>query len=159
MFAHGIGTLAVAMQLDDDMKYTADMRNCLFVPDLSCSLFSVKSVTADGTKSVSFGRNGFRIRDSTNRLIAMGSLNGGAYILNCTVRVPDVRQHCSESQPHDVAEGESNKASKINDCLVAGVSADLWHRRFGHLGEQNMIHLINSDRRGHDCFVSGDDLL
>ena len=86
--AHGIGTLAVTMQLDDDMKYTADMRNCLFVPDLSCSLLSVKSVTADGTKSVSFGRNGVRITDSTNRLIAMGSLNDGAYILNYTVRVP-----------------------------------------------------------------------
>ena len=46
VFAHGIGTLAVKLQFDDEMIHTADMRNCLFVPDLSCSLFSVKSVTA-----------------------------------------------------------------------------------------------------------------
>ena len=118
VFAHGIGTLAVTMQIDDDMKCTADMRNCLFVPDLSCSLFSVKSATADGTKTVSYGRNGVRITDSTNRLIAMGSLNDGPYILNCTVRVPSGRPHCSESQPHTVAEGESNEASKTNDFLL-----------------------------------------
>ena len=37
VFAHGMGTLAVTMQIDGDMKCTAGMRNCLFVPDLSCS--------------------------------------------------------------------------------------------------------------------------
>ena len=87
------------MQIDEDMKCTADMRNSLFVPDLSCSLFSIKSATADVTKSVSFGRNGVRITESTNMLIAMGSLNDGAYIINCTVRVPSGRPRCSESQP------------------------------------------------------------
>ena len=135
----------MTVQIDEDMKCTADMRNCIFVPDLSCSLFSIKSATADVTKSVSFGRNGVRITDSTNMLIAMGSLNDGAYILNCTVPVPSGRPRCSESQPHNVTEEESNAASKTNNCLVAGVLADVWHRRFGHLAEQNMIKLINSD--------------
>ena len=145
MFAHGIGTLAVTLHLDDKMKCTADMRNCLFVPDLSCSLFSVRSATADGTKSVSFGRNGVSITDYTNRLITTGSLTDGAYTLDCTVRVPRGSPQCSGNHAHNVAEGESNEASKANDCLVAGVSADVWHRRFGHLGEQNMRQLMNSE--------------
>ena len=94
MFAHGIGTLAVTLRLDDNMKCTADMRNCLFVPDLSCSLFSVRSATADGTKSVSFGRNGVRITVSTNRLITTGSLTDGVYTFNCTVEVHSVVEIC-----------------------------------------------------------------
>ena len=69
MFAHRINTLAVTLHLDDYMKCTADTRNCLFVPDLSCLLFSVRSATADGTKTVSFGRNVVRITDFTNRVI------------------------------------------------------------------------------------------
>ena len=61
------------------------------------------------------------------------------------VRVPSGSQQCSGNLPHDRAEGESNVASKTNACLVAGVSADLLHRRFGHMGEQNMKKLVNSD--------------
>ena len=127
VFAHGIGTLAVTLHLDDNMKCTADMRNCLFVPDLSCSLFSVRSATADGTKTVSFGRNGVRITDFTNRVITTGSLTDGVYTLKCTVRAPSGSPQCSGNLPHDRARGESNVASKTNACLVAGVSANLWH--------------------------------
>ena len=87
VFAHGIGTLAVILHLDDNMKSTVDMRNCLFVPDLSRSLFSVRSATADGTTMVSFGRNGVRITDSTNRLITTGSHTDVVYTVNCTVHV------------------------------------------------------------------------
>ena len=112
---------------------------------VACSLFSVNSTTADGTKSVSFVRNGARITDSTNRLLAMGSLKDGVYTFNCTVRVPSGSPQCSGNLPHSVAQGESNIASKTNDCLVTGVSADLWHRRFDHMGEQNMRKLMNSD--------------
>ena len=151
VFAHGNGTLAVTLSIDDTMTRTADMRNCLFVPDLSCSLFSVRFATADGTKSVSFGRNGVRITDSTNRLITTGSLTDGVYTLNCTVRVPSESPKCSGNLPPDRVEIESNVASKTNACLVAGVSADLWHRHFGHLGEQNMNKSVNSDlETGYD---------
>ena len=139
VFAHGIGTLAVTLQFDDDMNHTADMRNCLFVPDLSCSLFSVKSATADGTKMVTFGRNGAKITDLENRLLGVGSLKDGVYTLNCTVQAP------RGSQPVGLAEGESATVSSTNTCLAAGVSADTWHCRFGHLGEQNMTKLMNSD--------------
>ena len=145
VFAHGIGTLAVTLRLDDNMTCTADMRNCLFVPDLSCSLFSVRFATSGETKSVTFRRNGVRITDSSNRLITIGSLTDGDHTLNCSVRVPSGSPQCSGNLPHVRAEGESNVASKTNACLVAGVSADLWHRRFGHLGEQNMNKSVNSD--------------
>ena len=139
VFAHGIGTLAVKLQFDDEMIHTADMRSCLFVPDLSCSLFSVKSVTADGTKSVTFGRNGAKIIDCENRLLGMGSLKDGVYTFNCTVQAP-----CG-SQPVEFTEGDSSTASSTQQCLVAGISADTWHCRFGHLGKQNMTKLMNSD--------------
>ena len=138
LFAHGIGTLAVTLHLDNIMNCTADMQNCLFVPDMSCSLLSVRSATSDGTKSVSFGRNGVRITDFTNRVITTGSLTDGVYTLNCTVLAPNGSPQCSGNLPHDRAEGESNAASQTNACLVAGVSANLWHRRVGHMGEQNV---------------------
>ena len=121
------------------------MRNCISVPDLSWSLFSIRFATADGTKTVSFGRNVVRITDSAHMLITTGSLTDGVYILNCTVRVPSRSSQCSGNLPHDRAEGESNVASKTNACLVAGVSADLWHCRVGHMDEQNMKKLVNSD--------------
>ena len=145
VFAHGIGTLAVTLNLDDNMKYTADMRNCLFVPDLSCSLFTVSSATADGTKTVSFGRKVVRITDSTNRVITTGSLIDDVYTLNCIVRIPSGSQQGSGNLPYDCAEVESNAASKTNACLVAGVSANLWHRRVGHMGEQNVNKSVNVD--------------
>ena len=103
----------MTLHLDDTMKCTADMRNCLSVPYLSYSLFSVRSATADGTRLVIFGRNGVRITDSTNRLITTGSLTDGVYnINNCPVRVPSESPQCSGNLPHDRAEGESNVASK-----------------------------------------------
>ena len=145
VFAHGIGTLAVTLHLDDNMKCTADTRNCLFVPDVSCSSFSVRSATADGTKTVSFGRNGVRITDFTNRVITMGSLTDGVYTLNCTVRAPNGSPQCSGNLPHDRAEGEWNAASKTNACLVAVISANLWQRRVGHMGEQNVNKSVNVD--------------
>ena len=138
VFAHGIGTLAVKLQFDDEMIHTADMRSCLFVPDLSCSLFSVKYVTADGTKSVPFGRNGAKIIDCENRLLGMGSLKDGVYTLNCTVQAP-----CG-SQPVEFTERDSSTASSTQSCLVASISADTWHCQFGHLGKQNMTDLMNS---------------
>ena len=127
------------LQFDDEMIHTADMRSCLFVPDLSCSLFSVKSVTADGTKSVTFGRNGAKIIDCENRLLGIGSLKDGVYTLNCTVQAPCGRQAV------EFTEGDSSTASSTHNCLVAGISADTWHCRFGHLGKQNMTKLMNSD--------------
>ena len=145
LFAHGIGTLAVTLHLDDTMKCTADMRNCIFVPDLSCPLFSIRSATADGTKSLTFGRNGVRITDSTNREITKGSLTDSVYTLNCTVRAPSGSPQCSGNLPHDRAEEESNAASKTNACLVPGVSANLCHRRVGHMGEQNVNKSVNVD--------------
>ena len=136
----------MTLHLDDTMKCTADMWNCLFVPYLSCSLFLVRSATADGTRLVIFGRNGVRITDSTNRLITTDSLTDGVYNTNnCPVCVPSESPQCSENLPHDRAEGESNVASKKTACLVAGVSADLWHRHFDHLSEQNMNTCVNSD--------------
>ena len=138
VFAHGIGTLAVKLQFDDEMIHTADMRSCLFVPDLSCWLFSVKYVTADGTKSVPFGRNGAKIIDCENRLLGMGSLKDGVYTLNCTVQAP-----CG-SQPVEFTERDSSTASSTQNCLVASISADTWHCQFGHLGKQNMTDLMNS---------------
>ena len=45
VFAHGIGTLAVKLQFNDEMIHTADKRSCLFVPDLSCSLSNLSLLT------------------------------------------------------------------------------------------------------------------
>ena len=69
----------------------------------------------------------------------MGLLKDGVYTLNCTVQAPCGRQ------PVEFKEGDSSTASSTQNCLVAGISADTWHCRFGHLGKQNMMKLTNSD--------------
>ena len=69
------------------------------------------------------------------------------------MRVPSESPQCSGNLPPDRVEVESNVASKTNACLVAGVSADLWHRRFGHLGEQKMNKSVNSDLETGDDFL------
>ena len=45
----------------------------------------------------------------------------------------------------EFTEADSSTASSTQNCLVAGISADTWHCRFGHLGKQNMTKLMNSD--------------
>ena len=117
VFAHGIGTLAVTLHLDDNMKYTADMRNCLFVPDLSCSLFSVRSATADGTKTVSFGRNVVRITDSTNRVITTGSLIDDVYILSTALCVYPVKVNNVVEFCHTIVQKE-NRTQLRRQTLV-----------------------------------------
>ena len=119
VFAHGIGTLAVPLHLDDNMKCTADTRNCLFVPDVSCSSFSVRFATADGTKTVSFGRNGVRITDFTNRVITTGSLTDGVYTLNCTMEVHSVVEIC-----HTIVQ-KKNRTQLRKQTLVWLLSSQL----------------------------------
>ena len=110
-----------------------------------CYRFEVWAFSFTSRRLSRLRRNGVRITDSSNRLITIGSLTDGDHTLNCSVRVPSGSPQCSGNLPHVRAEGESNVASKTNACLVAGVSADLWHRRFGHLGEQNMNKSVKSD--------------
>ena len=88
---------------------------------------------------MTFERNGAKIIDCENILLGMGSLKDGVNTLNCTVQAP-----CG-SQPVEFTEGDSSTASSTQNCLVAGISADTWHCRFGHLGKQNMTKLMNSD--------------
>ena len=61
-----------------------------------------RSSTADGTKSVSFGRNGVRITDSTNRIITTGSLIDGVYTLNCTVSLAARGGNLAKIPPNQV---------------------------------------------------------
>lgn len=89
------------------------LRDVLYVPGLAHNLFSVSKATEAG-KTTNFTKEGCSIREvNGNRLIAEGYRQGGLYYLG-----------------HD------------DVCTQAHVaSTETWHRRFGHLGSQNLTRL------------------
>ena len=72
---------------------------------------------------VKFGNPSCWIRDREGKLVGMGSLDKKLYKLNCE---PVVQQSAS------VASVKSN-------------SADLWHKRLGHLGKQQMKEIASKE--------------
>ena len=90
------------------------MRRVLYVPKLTSNLFSVRAAVSKGN-TVRFGDLNCWIKNRKGKLIGMGSLvDNKLYKLNCT---PVVQvQKCA------------------SPAFEKGNSADLWHRRLGHLG-------------------------
>ena len=82
-----------------------------------CSLFqSYLKATEDG-KIVEFHASGCQIFSARKKLIAVASKTGSLYYLDCLAHAEQV----------SVAEQETEEK--------------IWHRRFGHLGIQNLQQL------------------
>lgn len=100
------------------------MYNVLYVPQLSCNLFSVRAAASKGN-FVKFGRSHCWIRDKHGKLCGMGTLESQMYKLDCEVTKPKTSA-CAAT------------ANKSNDL-------DLWHFRLGHASEQCVKNLANKE--------------
>lgn len=99
----------------------ATLRDVECVPSLCANLVSVSQMTAKGNRVV-FEKNYCNIFDDENSLIANATLIDGLYRLNCAVVKP------SESERANFAKNNQN----------------LWHRRMGHICDDNLLRTRNA---------------
>lgn len=120
--AVGIGNIKMMMNLSDTETKPAVFYDVLYVPKLTCNLFSVKAATQRGNR-VKFGRIQCWINGPGGECCGKGSLMEKLYYLDCE---PVCKQSVS------VATKNTGKL-------------DLWHQRFGHVNEAQLREMIQKD--------------
>jgi len=118
--AYGAGRVKVSMLLGRSSSFDTAMSSVLYVPQLSCNLFSVRAATLKGNV-IQFGHSRCWIRDSNGQLVGKGRLVDKMYQLDC------------------VPEGPCENASIAK---MQNVDADEWHQRFGHVGVGSMRQMV-----------------
>lgn len=98
------------------------MYRVMYVPKLTCNLFSVRAAASKGN-SIQFGSTKCWIRDRKGALQGMGLLRGKVYELHCESVVVQKHERASEE----------------------GKGVDLWHQRLGHLGGQQLREMISKE--------------
>ena len=104
------GTAVIETLLPDGHTTICRLENTVFVPGLSYSLLSVSKASSTGN-TTTFNKAGCEIMNDHGNIIAFSTHVGNLYHL----------QYCRKSQSVNVADN-ANKEK-------------LWHRRYGHLGE------------------------
>jgi hypothetical protein len=112
--AAGEGIVQVKTKLPDGTVRRCNLRNVLFVPKLAYNLLSV-SKAAEAGKTTKFDKSGCQIVSDDMKVTAVAKRVGNLYYLECK-------------------ENQSLSA-------VAQSNERLWHRRYGHLGEQSLTRL------------------
>jgi transposase InsO family protein len=103
-------------------KIKCVVENVLYVPGLKCNLFSVRRMEMIGMK-ITFEDGNVRIENKT-KLVATGRRTGKLYELSLFYVTPI-----------------------MNDAMFGGRvknQLQLWHRRFGHLSNANLLKLCKS---------------
>ncbi len=111
-----IGTVKLETLLPNRGTKKCTLSDVLLVPGLAYSLLSVSKISSTG-KTTKFNIKGCEILNSQDKIIAFATRIGNLYHL----------EFCQPTQ--------SVNNAKNND------QEKLWHRRFGHLGEQNLQKL------------------
>ena len=114
------GTVTLEMLLPDGNSQKCALKNVLYVPKLSYNLLSVSKESGAG-KSAKFDNVGCEILNGENKVIAFATRVGNLYYLEL----------CRNTQQLNVVEKESKER--------------LWHRRYGHLGEQSLQKLAKRE--------------
>jgi hypothetical protein len=113
--AVGIGKIRMNMELDDQKMKSAVLYDVLYVPRLSCNLFSVKAAAQRG-KRIKFGHHRCWIDGPNGDLCAKGTLKDKFYRLDC---------------------------SPMESASVATAGQiDLWHQRFGHVNGTQLKEMV-----------------
>ena len=113
--AVGVGQIKVKM------KRNSVLTDVLYVPDLACNLFSVRS-TADNGKIIQFRHTRCWIKDSNGIVRATGTIRDKLYELDCESTV--------EFESADITQDSTT---------------DLWHQRFGHVNNQTLQKMANAE--------------
>ena len=120
--ATGRGTVALEVTSMDGQASRCKLHEVLYVPDLSYDLISV-SKKAKAWKMIDFSETGCQILDPNRKLIAVATRVGSLYYLN--------------SQTDHQANAAKNRSPETKE--------DIWHRRYGHLGLQNLKKLAKKE--------------
>ena len=110
-----IGTVKLETLLPDGSTKRCILNNVLLVPKLSYSLLSVSKASEAG-KTTRYNKSGCEIL----KVVAFATRVGNLYYL----------EHCSKNQKLNVTEESKER---------------LWHRRYGHIGEQNLKNLASGE--------------
>lgn len=128
----GTGSVVVQLELPNNVTRRCVMQKVLYVPELAYNLVSVSQVTGQG-KTTNFSADSCNILNRQNELLAVGRKEGKLYLLNC---VSEVTAMCSNNFTKPVSDGM------------------LWHRRFCHLGQNNLRKLVDHNMViGMECSV------
>ena len=128
--ALGRGEVKVDVILPDNNIKECTLKNVLLVPDLKFNLLSVPTAALSGVVT-SFEADQCRFtKDSV--VMATGKRIGNLYYLHCAEKESEMKK---ESNPSlNTACATENKKKEQHD-------ASIWHRRYGHLGAENMKRL------------------
>ena len=117
--ALGSGRVQMNMLFPATEVKKAVLYDVLYVPKLTCNLFSVRAAVAKGN-AVEFGPNNCCIWDEKGKLRGMGSLADKLYQLDCEV----------------VSTGYAS---------VAQSRSDLWHQCLGHVHESRLKKCVQNE--------------
>ena len=126
----GYGKVVLNMLLPDGKMQKCTLSDVLYVPKLSFNLLSVCRVTKLG-KMFQFDGNNCKIVDANENLIAVAEKKDNLYYLKCTLYDHKVNAVYKDGKPDE----------------------NVWHRRYGHLGVENLKILAKEN------FVDGFDFV
>ena len=130
--AIGKGTVILEMNISDNKNVVCKLSDVLYVPQLSYNLLSVSKAARNG-KQFQFEDSKCYITDTKHGVIGIATKYGNLYHLNC----------------NELKDKENHAAMKCSG--KTGTKEDVWHRRYGHLGAQNL------ERLARDKLVEGFD--
>ena len=119
--AVGSGTVILTVEVSPDKFKTCKLSDVLHVPNLSYNLLSVAKATENGKRSV-FTSTGCKFIDADSKIVASGKKIDRLYYLNYKTK--------------------QTAAVTQDSCLPP---EKLWHRRYGHLGMQNIKKLVSDE--------------
>jgi hypothetical protein len=120
VIATGRGVVKTEIESPNGQKgKSCVLQDVLYVPSVSYNLVSVSKATESG-KTVKFNKDGCHILDESQKLIATAKRVGNLYYLNCM---------------------NSHQANSTVGYSSVGSKEVTWHKRFGHLGIQNLQKL------------------
>ena len=117
--AVGRGSVTLVVETPSGKGKKCNLSDVLYVPNLSYNLLSVSKST-DTIKSTVFTSKGCDFLNAEGKVVATGKRIGELYYLNCR----DTQQVTAAKHGGGMSQEE------------------LWHRRYGHLGVQNMRKLV-----------------
>ena len=117
--ATGIGTVILKMELTGKSNELCRLSNVLYVPNLTYSLLSVSALVKSGN-DLQFSDSGCKILNKNLEVIATAVKSGGLYY----VKLVENFEYATIASNQDI---------------------NLWHKRFGHLGNQNLKNLVNNN--------------
>jgi len=124
--AVGMGDVHVNMKFKVSQSKRCVIYHVLYVPELTCNLFSVRAAVQKGNH-IRFGKSRCWILDSSGKLCGTGSLIDKLYRLDCKL----------SSELHST--GETAAMTTTSNEM------NLWHQRLGHLCEQQMRRMVDKE--------------